>query len=50
MALEALHADHDHFSFIDALILAAWIEGARDEMTRRGLDGTQPDTDTAGGR
>lgn len=37
MAVEALHADHDRFSLKDAMILAAWIEGAQAELRRRGL-------------
>ncbi|MDK3016546.1 hypothetical protein [Pseudodonghicola flavimaris] len=37
MALDVLWAGPDEFSLVDALIFVAWIEGAKDELAKRGL-------------
>lgn len=35
MALDVLWTGPEEFSFTDALIFTAWIEGAKDELERR---------------
>lgn len=35
MALDVLWTGPEEFSFVDALIFVAWIEGAKDELAKR---------------
>jgi len=37
MAVDAWATPHDEFSFVDAMILVAWIEGVRAEIAKRAM-------------